>query len=321
MLYSIGRSATRRLASTAFATSHARLVVFRAPTKAHSAAPGIYSRYSQAVRGYASAAQSKKVSASKATKKTPAKKAAKKPARKTTTKAKAKPKTKAKAKAKPKAKPASKRVKRPISPERQTVLERRALKKVALFAEPKLASTQPWQLYVTEQSKGKGDGQPLTGKVATWARNYKALSSDEMQRLESIVQQNKLANAAAYKAWVESHTAQEIYEANLARRALKKKHNFPKGLLKLIRDERIPKRPSTAYGLYTKARWASGDFSGTSESASEAMGRIAGEWKSLKAAERQPYEDLAHAQAASYEKAITGVIVRKRRSRSKSPSP
>ncbi|KAI0104802.1 hypothetical protein GGR51DRAFT_560802 [Nemania sp. FL0031] len=317
MLYSISRSATRRLASTAFATSQARLAVFRATIKPHFGAPGIYNRNPQAIRGLASATLTKKVPASKATGKTAAKKPAKKPAKKTATKAKAKPKTKAKAKAK--AKPAKKRAKRPISDERKIVIERRALKNVALFTEPKLLATQPWQLYVAEQTQGKSDGESVTQKVSALAREYKALQPHEIERLESTSQQNRLANAATYKAWVETHTPQEIYDANRARKALKKKHNYPKGSVKIIQDDRIPKRPSTAYALFTKARWASGDFSGSSTPAIELMGRIAGEWKNLKAAERQPYEDLARAQSASYEKATNAIIDRKRTT--KSPSP
>ncbi|KAI1132072.1 hypothetical protein F5Y10DRAFT_261551 [Nemania abortiva] len=320
MLSSIGRSATRRLASTAFATSHARLVVFRATTKPHFGAPSIYG---SPIRGFASAGQTRKVSTSKSAGKSSTKKPAKKPTKKTTTKAKAKPKTKAKtkAKAKPKAKPASKRVKKPISAERKTLLERRALKRVALFTEPKLLPAQPWQLFVVEQTQGKKDGQTIVQKMASLGQEYKALPSSEIQRLESITGQNKLANGATYKAWVESHTPQQIYDANSARRALKKKHSFPKGTLKLIRDDRLPKRPLTAFALFTKARWASGDFAGGSTPIGETMGRIAREWKGLKAAERQPYDDLSHAQSVSYEKATNAVLERKRTRTSKSPSP
>lgn len=144
-----------------------------------------------------------------------------------------------------------------------------------------------------------------------------------------MTKENKLTNAATYKSWVESHPPQEVYNANLARKNLKRKYNMPKGTLKLIHDERVPKRPSTAYARFTKARWASGEFAGVPESMHQVAGRIAREWKSLSAAERrvcqrcspicvaqliisQPYEDLAQAQFDAYEKATSAVIVRRR---------
>ncbi|KAI1356506.1 hypothetical protein F5Y01DRAFT_79302 [Xylaria sp. FL0043] len=309
MLFSIGRSATRRLASTAIATSSTRLVVFRAATKVQFGAPGFNSRFPQAIRGYATAGRQKKASTSATTKKTSAKKPVKKSTAKPKAKAKAKPK--AKAKAKSKAKPRATRAKKPVSEERKGVLERQALKRAALFEEPKTQATQPWPLFVTEQTQGRKGA--IVDKMAELSREYKALSSSELQRLKSKVEQAKASNEVSYKAWLESHSPQEIYEANLARKTLKRKYNFPKGPVKILPDHRLPKRPSTAYALFTKARWASGDYSGENGLASKAPA-IAQEWKKLTPAERKPFEDQAASEAESYSKVMDALVSRKRSS-------
>ncbi|KAF2970937.1 hypothetical protein GQX73_g2668 [Xylaria multiplex] len=320
MLSSIGRLAAGRLVSTALATSSTGSVVFRATPKLRFKVPGIYGSSRQAIRGLASVAQAKKASPSASAKKTATKKTAtKKPVKKTTAakakakakapaKTKAKTKAKAKAKAKPKAKP---RTKRPISEKRQALIERRTLRKAALFTEPKLLASQPWQLFIVEKTQGKGSGNAAQ-KMVTLAPEYKALPPSEIQRLESAAAQNKVANAATYKAWVESHSAQDIYDANLARRALKRKYNIPKGLVKTIRDDRIPKRPASAFSLFTKARWASGEYSSVSSSITEVGSKIAQEWKNITEAERKPYEDLAQSEAEHYQKAVGTILDRKR---------
>ncbi|KAI0817473.1 hypothetical protein GGR55DRAFT_20478 [Xylaria sp. FL0064] len=313
MLFSIGRSATRRLASTAIATSSTRLVVFRAATKVQFGAPGFNRRFPQAIRGFATAGRPKKASASASatTKKTAAKKPVKKSAAKPKAKAKAKPK------AKSKAKPRATRAKKPVSEERKGILERRALKRAALFDEPKTQATQPWPLFITEQTQGR-KGEIVVNKMAELSREYKALPSSELQRLKSKVEQAKASNEVNYKAWLESHSPQEIYEANLARKTLKRKYNIPKGPVKTLPDHRLPKRPSTPFALFTKARWASGDYSGESGLASKAPA-IAQEWKKLTPAERKPFEDQAASETESYSKVMDALV--SRRKSSKSPSP
>ncbi|KAI1176721.1 hypothetical protein F4777DRAFT_544907 [Nemania sp. FL0916] len=311
MLSSIGRVVTRGLVSTAFAAPAARAAVFRASTKPHIGALAIYG---QGIRGLASAGRSRTAAAP--AKRTAAKKPAKKStkttakATKTKTKAKAKPKTKTRAKAKAKAKPKPKttrRARRPISDEQKSTLERQKLKRLALFTQPKLLATHPWTIFVSEQTAGKGaGGVQLTGAMAALSQEFKRLSTDETGRLKTAAEKNKLANDVTYKKWVESHSPQNIREANNARRLLKKKHNYPKSKgLQVIHDDRAPKRPLTAYMLYAKARLSSGDLG---VPAVQAVRDIAKEWKTLTPAERQPYQDLAVAQAETYKKESTAVF-------------
>ena len=104
------------------------------------------------------------------------------------------------------------------------------------------------------------------------------------QRLEITANENKLANDAAYKAWVESHSPIETDAANRARQRLRKISvaHKRKGDIK---DERLPKRSLTAFTQYSQSRWQSGDFTG--EPFQGVAKSIAQEWKSLTPAEKK----------------------------------
>lgn len=102
--------------------------------------------------------------------------------------------------------------------------------------------------------------------------------------MQAAANQNKLANEAAYKSWVEGHSVQEIDAANRARRRLRVFHKVIKD--GPIKDDRQPKKSATGYLLFAKSKWQSGEFSG-SRPGSDTAKTIADEWNSLSAAERQ----------------------------------
>ncbi|KAI0200092.1 hypothetical protein F4808DRAFT_177492 [Astrocystis sublimbata] len=341
MLSTIGRSSTGQLASVTLATSFVRSLALRPAARSRFSAPGIYKPATQAIRGLTSTATSRpkkapattKKPATASAKKTPTS-VAKKPAAKAkataTTKGRVKPKakatgkTKAKAKVK-KARPAKKKpARKPLSEERKRMLERQSLKKLALFAEPKTRPVTTRTVFSSQGLKGVTGGRSeVTSMMTTLAREYKTLPANEMQRLKTLSDQNKLANASDYKAWTESLPVQDVYDANLARRTLKNKFDYPKGSLKLIKDDRLPKRPPQPYSLFMKARWASGEF--TEIRRTEGLQgfkrislQVSTEWKALTAAERQPYVDLAQAEHERLLKSTNNVVVPKY-SRSKSP--
>jgi hypothetical protein len=81
---------------------------------------------------------------------------------------------------------------------------------------------------------------------------------------------------------VESHPPEVILEANQARSRLKRVYNQNR---RPISDERQPKRAGNPYALFTKSRWASGDFSGVS--LPDSVKQISSEWKALSDSQRQ----------------------------------
>ncbi|CAI4216766.1 unnamed protein product [Parascedosporium putredinis] len=200
--------------------------------------------------------------------------------------------TKKAAAAKPKPKP---KKKKELTPEEKAKKEVKELRAKALLTEPKKLPDSKWLVYITQELKGTFVGGDLPGKTAAVSQAFKALSTFELERLQEKADANRLANVDAYKAWVESHTAQQIHEANLARARLNRKHDKSH---RKISDDRQPKRPSTAYSLYVKARWASGEVSAVS--AAEASKGLAAEWKGLSESEKQVYHDQAATEAARY---------------------
>ncbi|KAI0140985.1 hypothetical protein F4776DRAFT_613511 [Hypoxylon sp. NC0597] len=315
MLSIVGRAAIRRLISAPSPTSSYRIVVSRLVATPlgcnrdfiRSLTGGTKKASTTTKTATKTGAKGATKTTTKATAKAKTKPTATKGRTKQSTKAK-KPKSKAAAKSKSKASP-KKREKKPLTPEKQAVLERKELKKTALYTEPKPLPDTPWKLFVVEQTKNKG-GNPadLRSKMMQLAQDFRALPASEQQRLANTAEQNKVSNAAAYKAWVESHTPVEINSAIKARQQLKRKYNIPKSALKTIHDERLPKKPVNAFSLFTKARWASGDFSNAS--IIEASKQIGSEWKALADTERHAYEDLAKSAIGDYEKKVESVLHR-----------
>ncbi|KAI2640506.1 hypothetical protein GGS26DRAFT_586509 [Hypomontagnella submonticulosa] len=302
MLSSIGRAAISRVVSTASVTSSRRITVSWL-TATHSKPNRNF------VRCFAAPARAKKSSTTtaRATKPT-ATKARTKPAKKTKSRATSKKTTKPK----PKTNPTRRR--KELTPEKKAILEKRELKKAALFTEPKLLPDSPWKVFFGQWVKERaGNREDVKTKTAGVSQAYKSLSASESQRLASIAEQNKLSNNAAYKAWVESHTPIQIKTAINARQRLKKKYNFPpKKVFKPIRDSRLPKSPTSAYSLFTRARWASGEFG--NKTIPEAAKQIGSEWKSLPDTERQSFQDLAKAARDHYVKEVDSVLHRTVRS-------
>ncbi|KAK8089849.1 hypothetical protein PG997_004810 [Apiospora hydei] len=323
----IGRIAALRLAASAAATSSSRVVVAkqlggRVSCPPQSSLPLLRAGF---VRAYATPARPKKTDAGSSTqsagrpRKTAAaaaapKAAAKKAATTTTKKAAAakkatKPKKKAASPPKPKKKELTEVQK--AKKEKAKVREEKAeLKQKALFTEPKNLPNNPWMLYVTRKSTGVTNFKENIGdRMATLSEEFKALSHADKEELQRTAEENKLQNAAAYKAWVESHTPEQIAEAQNARNTLRRKFDYPKanGTHK-IRDDRQPKPPRTAWVYFFRARHGSGDFN--SLSPTETLKEVAQEWKNLSTVDRQPFDDLAAADLTRYKKEVESTLHR-----------
>ena len=76
-----------------------------------------------------------------------------------------------------------------------------------------------------------------------------------------------------------------IVAANNARNLLRRKLNVKRKYY-LIQDDRIPKRPITAYALFNKDRHASGDLRNIG-SLAEKSRLVLSEWNSLSQADKQ----------------------------------
>lgn len=96
------------------------------------------------------------------------------------------------------------------------------------------------------------------------------------------------ANDAAYKRWVESHSVDEIRQANDARRQLHRllktgSHGYKRYVL--IKDQRQPKRTRGPYNLFCTDRIKSGDFKHMPMADSAPL--IAREWRELRRDEKE----------------------------------
>ncbi|KAI9825509.1 MAG: hypothetical protein M1826_007005 [Phylliscum demangeonii] len=128
------------------------------------------------------------------------------------------------------------------------------------------------------------------------SRRYAALSPEQVKDYTRVGNENKAANGAAYKKWVESHTVEEIQLANRARKRLRFLSKMagvkvPGGSRVRIRDVRVEaKRPRSGYVHFVMSRHASGKYK--DRPMLVAAGVIAQEWKAMPAEEKRPYQRM-----------------------------
>lgn len=82
------------------------------------------------------------------------------------------------------------------------------------------------------------------------------LISLTFQRIQAQIEENRKANAAAYEAFIKSHTPLEIREANTARRAL---FRLDKGRRAALVDDRLVRKPLSSYVLFVESRLKTGE--------------------------------------------------------------
>lgn len=278
--------ARRSIASTAAAVKPTATV-----KKAVKAAAATKAAPKTATKKKAAAATKAKPKTAAAKKKT----AAKKPA--------AKKKKPAAKKAAPK-----KRVKKELTEEQKAKADIAHLRKVALREPVTHTALSPLNVYIADQST-KAENSVTEGRAAVrdrlsgLATAFKNLTPAELEHWNHVTNERNAAKRAQYKAWIESHTPDEIRLANNARRQLRKKvvnngkAKYPPYTGKLI-DERVPKRPLSAYLHFAGERHASGDFKGIP--IAKAASLVAAEWKILSASEKQRFEELSKAARAKH---------------------
>lgn len=315
MLSNIGRAATKRIGGSHGSTNRFLATFWQlqrvegqqngeSVLKASSASLPARRSYATATK----ATQTKTTTAKKpATKKEPAKKstakepaakktAAKKPVKKAAKKPAAKKLAKKPAKKTLKAKPKkAKKAKTPLTDSQLLRKKLRELKVTALISEhPKEKPQSAYRVLNLELAIGSNDITAASKEAAT---KYKSASTADLERLNRIANENKAANAIIYKNWVESHTPDEIRLANLARlhiRRLTNKTSSPR----LIKDDRTVKRPVRPMMMFVRERFESGDFAGIK--VTEAVKRIAQEFRELSPAQLKPLQDASAADDERY---------------------
>ncbi|KAL9098776.1 MAG: hypothetical protein Q9163_005625 [Psora crenata] len=240
---------------------------------------------------------------------------------------KAKPKPGKKAKAKPKPKPKTKPKRKRLTTEQKARKDVKdaadKVKRLRLTALTPPAGTPStaWLAFTSEATKAtkvSPVGRNNLGNIMKEAAaRFNTLEPEQLEHYNHLANQNKAANEKAYRQFIESHTALEIYKANLARAALRRLSRAKAGARHRsskwgpLRDERQVKNPKTSYILWCEERHKSGDLNGmTTATRGSLLGR---EWKSLTAAEKKPYEDAAAADRERYRqerKTVLGLDVK-----------
>ncbi|KAL2858383.1 hypothetical protein BJX68DRAFT_165473 [Aspergillus pseudodeflectus] len=125
-----------------------------------------------------------------------------------------------------------------------------------------------------------------------------SMSADEREQYKNQAEANKIANEAAYEAWIKSHTPKQIQEANHARRRLGQL-NVTKRVV-LLKDDRLVKRPTGPYFFFIADKREAG--SGIGKSVTEEASHLGEEWKNLTQAEKEKYIQLAKADSERYDR-------------------
>lgn len=168
--------------------------------------------------------------------------------------------------------------------------------KAAALQPPKRVSENYWNLAVVsklaEAEKTHQKGAEAFKAATDLA---KAISAEEKEHFTSIAAANKRTNNAAYEAWIQTHTPLQIKDANLARRRLAK---LTSGFVPQLRDDRLVKRPRTAFVLYFVDRTEGGDFKHMA--AKDITSRVTEEWREMTDYEKEKYRQRQETDKARY---------------------
>lgn len=112
-----------------------------------------------------------------------------------------------------------------------------------------------------------------------------------MKHYNHIANEKTSARRDEYVVWINSHTPEQIRQANTARTQLRKIYkddiadNKSHKYTTRLHDDRTPKRVSSGFPIFVKARHDSGDLKGIKPT--DAMTLIANEWRALSTGEKQ----------------------------------
>ncbi|CAI7666871.1 hypothetical protein PCG10_001916 [Penicillium crustosum] len=169
--------------------------------------------------------------------------------------------------------------------------------KATALVRPKRLVTSAYGLAMTEKLQEVKGQYPVKEAWSIGVQHATSLSPQEKERLQAQVDANRAANAAAYDAWVKSHTPLQIKDANTARLTLSRigKKTYP-----AIKDDRLPKIPQSAYIIFVTKRMETLNYEG--KSVTEAIKVISAEWTELPQSEKDHYHKLQVEDRQRYEK-------------------
>ncbi|KFY10759.1 hypothetical protein V492_04862 [Pseudogymnoascus sp. VKM F-4246] len=177
--------------------------------------------------------------------------------------------------------------------------------KAKVLTPPKRLPATAWTV-LNAEAVSQSSGVPLSEVVKDASARYKSLDASEREHYNQKANANKSTNDASYESWLSSLSPQQIYESNHAQQRLKQLGLIRSGKHLKIDDPRIPKRPLTAYILFVKERYTSGDFKGISSM--EAAKILTQEYKGLSESEKKQYDVLAIAERERYSKEMSSTF-------------
>ncbi|EKV12727.1 HMG box protein, putative [Penicillium digitatum] len=185
--------------------------------------------------------------------------------------------------------------------EKRKIKELRAqikeLKATALITRPKKLPTSAYTLAFIEKMREIKGQYPAKEGFLIGVAHAKSLDPQDEERLQAQARANIAANAAAYDAWVKSHTPRQIRDANTARLTLSRigDKNYAS-----IKDDRLPKIPNSAYIIFVKDRVDTFGYQG--KPGTETFGAISDEWNKLPQSEKDRYHKLQVEDRQRYER-------------------
>ncbi|KFZ13668.1 hypothetical protein V502_06492 [Pseudogymnoascus sp. VKM F-4520 (FW-2644)] len=174
-----------------------------------------------------------------------------------------------------------------------------------ILTPPKRLPATAWTVLHVE-AVSQNPGVPLGELAKDASAKYKSLDPSAREHYNQKANANKITNDASYESWLASLSPQQIYESNHAQQRLKQLGLIRPGKHLKIDDPRIPKRPLTAYILFVKERYTSGDFKGISSV--EAAKILTQEYKALSESEKNLYAGLSVAERERYAKEMSSTF-------------
>ncbi|PLB40023.1 uncharacterized protein BDW47DRAFT_123964 [Aspergillus candidus] len=169
--------------------------------------------------------------------------------------------------------------------------------KATALTPPKQLPSQPHLLAIGEKRKAleRGPDESMPDVFRRAVALSRSITAEEQQKFAAQAEANRKTNATTREEWIKSHTPLQIKDANHARRRLAHLTNKKAALL---HDDRLVKRPSSAYAQFLQERIRNGDFKYMS--VVEIGQRTGEEWNGMTEPEKAKYRELEVADKNRY---------------------